>query len=192
MIEEVVMETGKSRHNLLDMSRITAWVLSFEFSLPSSSFSVTLFIILKQITMTMSFLFVRLNRASLSLSLSLSLFSLLWKHMWEDTHLSLTKLALAKQSNPELMRTIKMPGVLMAMGYWLMSQKISVPGSLPNPSTLGLMEFSIIFANEIVTCMQSFQDIISVENNPSDRGTYIDSQFISAVLSVPNRIIPCW
>ena len=81
MIEEVVMETGKSRHNLLDMSRITAWVLSFEFSLPSSSFSVTLFIILKQITMTMSFLFVRLNRASLSLSFSLSFLSFMKTHV---------------------------------------------------------------------------------------------------------------
>ena len=81
MIEEVVMETGKSRHNLLDMSRITAWVLSFEFSLPSSSFSVTLFIILKQITMTMSFLFVRLNGDSLSLSLSLSFLSFMKTHV---------------------------------------------------------------------------------------------------------------
>lgn len=76
------------------------------------------------------------------------------KLTWEDAHLSLTKLELAKQSNPELIRRIEMPGVLMAMGYWLMSQKWSVPGSLPSPPTLGLMEFSIILANEIVTCTQ--------------------------------------
>lgn len=32
-------------------------------------------------------------------------------------YLSLTKLALAKQSKPELMRMTKMPGSVKAMGY---------------------------------------------------------------------------
>lgn len=69
-----------------------------------------------------------------------------------NAYLSLIKLALAKHSNEELTRIIKISGVLMAIGYWMMSQKISVPGSLPSSSMPGLIDFSIIFASEIVTC----------------------------------------
>ena len=67
-------------------------------------------------------------------------------------YLSLMKLALAKQIKPELMRIIETPGIGMAIGYCLMSQKVSVSGSLTSTSVPGLMESSIIFANEIVTC----------------------------------------
>ena len=66
------------------------------------------------------------------------------------------KLAFAKQSKAELMRTAKMPGVLMAMGYWSISQYTSALGSLPSVSMPGLMAFiSKILANEIVTCSPS-------------------------------------
>lgn len=70
-------------------------------------------------------------------------------------YLSLIKLAFAKQSKAELMRTAKMPGVLTAMGYWFISQYTSALGSLPSASMPGLMAFSNILANEIVTCNPS-------------------------------------
>lgn len=61
-------------------------------------------------------------------------------------------MALAKQSKPESMRIIKMPGALAAMGYWLISQKVSVLGILPSTSTPGRIECSNIFAKEMATC----------------------------------------
>lgn len=60
-------------------------------------------------------------------------------------------MAFAKQSEPELIRMTKMPGVLVAMGYWLTSQKASVVGILPRTSIPGRIDWITIFANEIDT-----------------------------------------
>lgn len=66
-------------------------------------------------------------------------------------YLSLTTLEFAKQSEPELIRITKMPGVLVAMGYWLTSQNASVLGILPRTSIPGLIDCITIFPNEIDT-----------------------------------------
>lgn len=68
------------------------------------------------------------------------------------TYLSLMKLALMKQKKPESMRVISRPGILLATGYCLVLQKISVPCILPSFSTSGRIEFSIILAKDIITC----------------------------------------
>lgn len=65
------------------------------------------------------------------------------------------KLALAKQIEAALIRIIKIPEVLVAIGYWTTLQKISVPGSLPSTSVLGLMDSNISLANEIITCINN-------------------------------------
>jgi hypothetical protein len=62
--------------------------------------------------------------------------------------------AFAKQSKADLTRIITTPGVFAAMGYWLMSQNISVPGIRPRVSVPGRIEMRTIFANDIPTCMQ--------------------------------------
>lgn len=67
-------------------------------------------------------------------------------------YFSLTKLAFAKQRKPDLIRIISTGGVLMAIGYWSTSQKVSVPGSLPRISVPGRIETMMIFTNDIVTC----------------------------------------
>lgn len=67
-------------------------------------------------------------------------------------YLSLTKLAFAKQSKPDLTRMMRTPGVLRAIGYWWISQKVWLPGSFPNISVPGLIEITIIFANDITNC----------------------------------------
>lgn len=74
------------------------------------------------------------------------------------------KLAFAKHRVPELIRIIMMPGILVARGNWLMLQKISVPGSLPSNSVLGLIESRTNFANEIPTCIQSILPLL--KKNP--------------------------
>lgn len=59
----------------------------------------------------------------------------------------------AKQSEPELILMIKMFEVLVAPGYCVMSQNVSiVPGSLPCTSVLARIVSSIILANEMPTC----------------------------------------
>lgn len=50
------------------------------------------------------------------------------------------------------MRITMMPGVLVAIGYCVTSQKASVLGTLPSTSTPGLIDCISIFANEIITC----------------------------------------
>ena len=57
-------------------------------------------------------------------------------------------------------------GVLMAIGYWLMSQKISVPGSLPSSSMPGRIDFSNIFANEIATCTPKITTRVRISGYP--------------------------
>lgn len=65
------------------------------------------------------------------------------------------KLALAKQNVPELIRVIKMPGIVFATGYCKTLQNKSVPESLPSTSVLGFMELTIILPNDITTCMHA-------------------------------------
>lgn len=67
-------------------------------------------------------------------------------------YLSLMILAFAKHSKADLIRIITTPGVIAAMGYWLISQNISVPGSCPRTSVPGRIEMRIIFANDIPIC----------------------------------------
>ena len=68
------------------------------------------------------------------------------------TYLSLMILAFAKHSKADLIRISTTPGVFVAIGYWLISQNISVPGSRPRVSVPGRIEMRIIFANDIPTC----------------------------------------
>lgn len=59
--------------------------------------------------------------------------------------------AFAKQNEPELRRIMLMPGTSRTPGYCALSQKISVPGSLPNSSMPGLMALRINLPNETHT-----------------------------------------
>ena len=68
-------------------------------------------------------------------------------------YLSRMKLALAKQNVAEVILVIKRPESLLAMGYCIMLQKMSVPGTLPNSSVLGLIDITITFPNDITTCI---------------------------------------
>lgn len=47
-----------------------------------------------------------------------------------------------------------------------MSQKISVPGSLPSSSMPGRIDFSNIFANEMVTCTPKITTIVRISGYP--------------------------
>jgi len=66
-------------------------------------------------------------------------------------YLSLTELALEKQSNEDLTRIIATPGVLTAIGYCCTSPNRSVPGSLPSVSVPAPIEIQIIFVKDIAT-----------------------------------------
>lgn len=68
-----------------------------------------------------------------------------------EINLSLIKLAFAKHSKGELIRRVNNPGVLIAIGYWFTSPKISVFDNLPKASMFGLIELNIILANDIPT-----------------------------------------
>lgn len=137
--------------SLLDMSRTTTWIPPPEFSsVPSSS--ITHLIILESNSDHYNQL-IRLHIEHKSIPSA-----------FPTSYLSLMKLALAKQSKPELTRIITMPGVLIAIGYCLMSQKISVSGILPSTSICGLIECSIILANEIVICNKSNKRLKTILN----------------------------
>ena len=47
-----------------------------------------------------------------------------------------------------------------------MSQKISVPGSLPSSSMSGRIDFSNIFANEIATCTPKITTRVRISGYP--------------------------
>lgn len=59
-------------------------------------------------------------------------------------YLSLMKVAFAKQSKGDLMRTERTPGSITAIGYWLTSQNMSVPGTFPKVSIPGCIELMMI------------------------------------------------
>lgn len=123
--------------NLLVISRTNTWT-PFAFSSHSSSTNLS---ILKQLRFLFIYFFFELR-----VYIYREEVELIW---W---YLSWIKLALAKQREPELTRTTKIPEVLTAIGNWITLQKISVPGSLPRTSVLGWMELNINFAKEITTC----------------------------------------
>lgn len=68
---------------------------------------------------------------------------------------------MAKHSNGELILRVNNPWVLIAIGYWFTSPKISVFDSLPKASMFGLIELNIILANEIPTYMYTNNLIIN-------------------------------
>lgn len=63
-------------------------------------------------------------------------------------YLSLTELAFAKQSQADLTRIIKKPGIFTAIGYWLTSEYASVSGILPRISVPGLIDITMIDLGE--------------------------------------------
>lgn len=95
-------------------------------------------------------------------------------------YLSLMKVALAKQSKGDLMRTERTPGSITAIGYWLTSQNMSVPGTFPKVSIPGCIELMMIFANDIATCKPSF----SCQVNVNDQFMLSNSQAFSIYLQL--------
>lgn len=130
----------------LDRSMITTWIFPLPFPLSSSSSSFNNLNVLEQ---------ERTSKTTDLLSLNKCFIMLFWGRedsFQEVEYLSIMKLAFAKQMRPESTRIMMVPEVSTAIGYWLISQKISLLGSLPNSSIPGLNDSRINFPNEITTC----------------------------------------
>ena len=140
----------------LDMSRTTSWFLPFALPLLSSASSVTHIIILRRVFQ---------KNCLISLLHEIKSLSDNAERGGGEAYLSLTKLAFAKQRRADLTRTIRTPGLVIAMGYWSTSQNILVPGSLPRVSMPGLIALSMIFANDIVNCNSNMFRISAYYHN---------------------------